>query len=138
VTSFSSDCPCTVHQPIQHAPARVESGAARCNAAGKPLMQPCAALCGAVLQAKAAAEARQLAPTPRQAQTAAVKALAAQQRPTVITRLPEQFNRQVSAETHGRCRESGGEAEGTSTCGCRYDSMITVQQVYKAATLCAC
>lgn len=55
----------------------------------------CAVLCCGVLQAKAAAEARQLAPTPRQAQTAAAKAVAAQQRPTVVTRLPEQFNRQV-------------------------------------------
>jgi hypothetical protein len=46
-------------------------------------------------QAKAAAEARQLQPTPRQVQQAAAAAAAVKQRPTVITRLPEQFSRQV-------------------------------------------
>ncbi|KAF8063078.1 truB [Scenedesmus sp. PABB004] len=48
-------------------------------------------------RARAAAEARAPPPSPRQQRLAAAAAAAAAQRPTVITRLPEHFSRQVLA-----------------------------------------
>jgi hypothetical protein len=47
------------------------------------------------LQARVAAAAQELPPTPRQQMLAQQAAAASQQLPTVITRLPEQFNAQV-------------------------------------------
>jgi hypothetical protein len=58
------------------------------------LSSVCATLC-LLPQAKVAAAVQQLPPTPRQQMLAQQAAAASQQLPTVITRLPEQFNAQV-------------------------------------------